>query len=59
MAIQEAFRYELMPDGAFSQAFIRFAGAKRHVWNTALKLFQYPGYNKTASHLLEWKEDKP
>src|ERR1017187_4725124 len=29
MLIQKAFLYELMPDGAFSQAFIRFAGAKR------------------------------
>jgi putative transposase len=59
MLIQKAFQYELRPDGATRRMFSRFAGAKRHVWNAALKQPKYPGYNKTANLLPEWKVERP
>jgi putative transposase len=59
MLIQKAFQYELRPDGATHRAFARFAGAKRFVWNAALKQRQYLGYAKNCSLVPEWKAEKP
>lgn len=59
MLIQKAYQFELMPDGAASRLFFRFAGAKRFVWNRALKQQKYPGYNKTANLLPAWKIELP
>jgi putative transposase len=59
MLIQRAFLFELRPDGATRQMFSRFAGAKRHVWNAALKLPKYRGYTKTCKLLPEWKIERP
>jgi putative transposase len=59
MLIQKAFQYELMPDGATRRAFARFAGAKRFVWNKALKLPKWVGRFKANPILRTWKEEAP
>ena len=59
MLIQKAYKFELRPDGATRRLFSRFAGAKRFVWNRALKQQKYLGYNKTANLLPEWKKEFP
>jgi putative transposase len=59
MLIQKAFQYELRPDGATRRTFSRFAGARRVVWNAALKQPKYLGYNKNSSLLPGWKVEKP
>src|SRR5260370_24266891 len=59
MLIQKAFQYELRPDGATRRAFSRFAGAKRFVWNAALKQSEYLGYANNCAILPQWKIEKP
>ncbi len=59
MLTQRAFQYELRPDGATRRAFSRFAGAKRYVWNAALKLPKYLGFAQNCKLLPEWKIEKP
>jgi putative transposase len=59
MLIQKAFQYELRPDGATRRAFSRFAGAKRFVWNAALKQSKYLGYASNCAILPQWKIEKP
>ena len=59
MLIQKAYKFELMPDGATRRLFSRFAGAKRFIWNRALSLKTYLGYNKTANLLPAWKIELP
>jgi putative transposase len=59
MLIQKAFQYELRPDGATRRAFSRFAGAKRFVWNAALKQSKYLGYANNCAIVPQWKIEKP
>ena len=59
MVVQKTFRYRLAPDSAQRRAFARFAGAKRFVWNKALRQETYPGYVKTAHFLPAWKREFP
>ena len=59
MLIQKAFQYELIPDGATCRAFARHTGAKRHVWNAALKQAKYLGYAKNCALLPGWKIEEP
>jgi len=59
MLIQKAFQYELRPNGATRRAFSRFAGAKRFVWNAALKQSKYLGYANNCAIVPQWKIEKP
>ena len=59
MLIQKAFQFELRPDGATRRAFIRFAGARRFVWNKALSLPKWEGRFKTNPILRSWKAEFP
>ncbi len=59
MLIQKAFQYELRPDGATRRAFSRFAGAKRFVWNKALKQPKWLGRFKMNPILKSWKQETP
>src|ERR1700686_697868 len=59
MKIQKAFQYELRPDGATCRLFSRFAGAKRFVWNKALRAEKYLGYAKNCTALTQWKVEFP
>ena len=59
----QAFKYELMPDGAQERQMARFAGACRFVFNKALALQQanhqaggkFIGYVAMAKHLTAWR----
>jgi putative transposase len=59
----QAFKYELMPDGAQECQMARFAGACRFVFNKALALQQanhqaggkFIGYVAMAKHLTAWR----
>lgn len=63
MLKQQAFRYQLMPDGAAACAMRRTAGCRRWVMNTALRLQQdhyaaggkYISYVDMAARLKEWR----
>ena len=60
MKIQRAYKYELMPNGEAVCMFVRFAGAKRFVWNKVLRDYEkYPGYVKAANLLPQWKVEFP
>ena len=59
----QAFKYELMPDGAQERQMARFAGVCRFVYNKALALQQanhqaggkFIGYVAMAKHLTAWR----
>ena len=61
----QAFKYELMPDGAQLRSMRQFAGACRYVYNRALALQQanreaggkFIGYVALAKHLTAWRND--
>ena len=66
MLMRQAFKFELMPNGAQSRKLKQFCGCSRFVFNRALayqneqykadKSFKF-GYTKIANLLPEWKKE--
>ena len=67
MLIQQAFKFELMPNGQQRRQMRRFAGACRFVFNEALRLQQenraaggkYISYEAMAKRLTAWRAGEP